>query len=187
MPHHWKGVPGRHVLLEHLKEYGWSQGAWKFCFVRNPVDAYVSWWRWLVSRKAFRNKRHDSIQRLFRFFHWHPMLPLITCLRGEHDFNAWATEVLKCWPRGYLSDLYEQYCGTEECPKVDWIGRCETLNADLKFLFPQVDAIPTANLAKWPMPEVDPLIRESIAKVEHRILERFYGEKMCHRNVKEWQ
>ena len=189
LKHRWNGLPGRHVLIEHLTTFSWCERSWKFCFVRHPVDWYVSSWRWLASRAIFRVARDSSLDELFSFFTWHPKKPLIPCLRGN-DFNAWALEVLRLWPNGYLSELCDNYCGTIDKPKVNWIGRCELLESDIKQLFPGVAEVPRANQAKGPIgpPEIDDKVMDAILKAEDRMFSRFYDEDtFYYRDVKDWQ
>lgn len=90
----------------------------KFCFVRNPLSWYESWWRYMQSRGW-----HDwGIQNTSA--KWHPNSGLNGL--GSADFNEFVMNVIATRP-GYVSELYYSYTK----PGITYIGKMETLADDL--------------------------------------------------------
>lgn len=87
--------------------------AYKFCFVRNPVAWYESWWKFMAG-----DWHPWEVGR------WHPQRPIDGC--GSDDFNTFVENVLRDHP-SYVSEMYAEYA--RGC---DFVGRTETMADDLE-------------------------------------------------------
>lgn len=92
------------VLPEHKK------GRFQFCFVRKPLDWYRSYY-------CFRLK-HGLSRRIALDFLW------------KDDFNAFLENVLRAYPDGFVTKVYQLYVG-KKADQMDFVGRQESLGDDL--------------------------------------------------------
>jgi hypothetical protein len=88
-----------------------------FLFVRNPIDWYESYFKYILKLKF---KRFSS-----SINHLHPMSSLNDCY--SEDFNIFIDNIIKKEP-GYLTNLFARYVHSD---KVSFIGKQENLAADL--------------------------------------------------------
>ena len=90
----------------------------RFCFVRNPLSWYESWFKFMetVNWREF-GKANSPNQ-------WHPN-SILNGL-GSHDFNEFLWNVIKKRP-GYVSELFMSYTKSG----VNFIGRTENLHQDM--------------------------------------------------------
>ena len=139
--------------------------AFKFCFVRNPLRWYESWWKYMAG--------HWHPWEADR---WHPQRMIDNC--GDDDFNVFLANILRNRP-GYVSEMYSWY--TEG---VDFVGKCESLaddlvraldaaglNVDIEVLH----RFPSVNQSKSHLgePEWDSMILQKIIDSESASIERF--------------
>ncbi len=91
----------------------------KFCFVREPLKWYESYWRFMQSQNW--PQMGDSRNP----YQWHPD----SMLRGlgSSDFNAFVANVNKARP-GFVTEMYGWYVR----PGMNFVGKQETLVEDLK-------------------------------------------------------
>lgn len=94
------------------------QRPFTFCFVRNPLTWYESWWRYMGKRGWNQWGEEGNPHR------WHPNAGLNGL--GDPDFNVFMSRVLARHP-GYVSMLLFQYA----TPFADYVGRMESLAADV--------------------------------------------------------
>ena len=143
-----------------------EQRAFKFAFIRHPLDWYVSWWRW-----------HADFAWTRKFAE--PILPAcaFTPRLGFHEFVA---QCLAQAP-GMVSDLYELFVGAPEAP-IDFIGRHESLRADLLKLLALrslpydvriIDNTLRQQISQTSKPAWDPALRNAVAEAEARAMQRF--------------
>ena len=86
--------------------------AFKFCFVREPAQWYVSWWRFMQGL----NWRHFGDET--NTYRWSP-LAMLNGL-GSADFNTFVDNVNRQRP-GFVTELYGQYVR----PSLGFMGRQE--------------------------------------------------------------
>jgi len=142
----------------------YKRGKRAFCFVRLPVDWYRSYWCYSHARGA--RDRRFPIERVW-----------------SEDSDEWVNNVLRAFPGGFLTRLYRYYVDD-----VDYVGRTETLAADLVRVLRQAGeafdeaalyATPHLNRA-WSDPVkgadwlLSPETRRRILDVEGWVLDRFY-------------
>jgi len=90
----------------------------RFCFVRNPISWYESWWKYMMQN----DWRNWGIQNAI--FKWHPNSSPNGL--GSDDFNEFVRNVLRVRP-GYVTELYSSYAK----PGISFIGKTESLVEDL--------------------------------------------------------
>ena len=90
-----------------------------FCFVRNPLSWYESWFKYMSQPKMnwqnFGNERN--------IYGWHPNSMLNGL--GNNDFNAFIENVINKRP-GFVTEMYGWYTR----PQMDFIGKQENLADD---------------------------------------------------------
>jgi len=91
-----------------------------FCFVRNPISWYESWYKYM-SQDSRRWKYWGDNNDLNQ---WHPNSPLNGL--GDDNFNQMIKNILNNRP-GYVSEMYSLYTNRG----VDFIGKQENLVEDL--------------------------------------------------------
>lgn len=90
-----------------------------FCFVRNPLAWYESWYRYML--QPSRQWRSWGDERSIR--KWHPNAPLNGL--GSDDFNDFIRKVIFKRP-GYVSEMYSGYATS----LIDYVGKQENLVED---------------------------------------------------------
>ena len=186
--HRWEGIPGRHVRRQDLRKYKkgfkWEAGANAFCFVRHPIQWYISCWRHLHQMTKRRARRGSNLADMFRWYRWHPQEWLGQILSS--DFDVWIDRVAADQP-GFLSNLYEDYIGLDQpIPHVQYVGRMETLTADVDHLL-EIPKLPKKNKSNWPKPEISMNSVTSIMEMEKQCLERYYGpDTIGFRYIEDW-
>lgn len=95
-----------HATPECIRD-GHKRGRLAFCFVRHPVDWYISFWC-----DQQRVKGHKSKW-------WLDDLRHLSC-------GDWTNAILDKYPSGFVSELYGYYVD-----QVDFIGKAESLTDDL--------------------------------------------------------
>jgi len=90
----------------------------RFCFVRNPLHWYESWWRYMEGKRWKYWGREGVAED------WHPCSPLNGL--GDPDFNQFVRNVARARP-GYVTELYSRYA--EE--GIEFVGQQENLVEDL--------------------------------------------------------
>lgn len=91
-----------------------------FCFVRNPLKWYESWWKYNNTFGDWPTWGSASSGDAG----WHPQNILNGC--GDTDFSQFVRNVLKRRP-GYVSEMYGWYVR----PDVGFVGKNENLIEDL--------------------------------------------------------
>ncbi len=110
----------RKYFLKHtIKEcFFSSEKPFMFCFVRDPLTWYESWFKYQTHKKWVNFGDENS------FYKWHPNAMLNQL--GSTDFNQFVQNVIKKRP-GYVTELYGWYTK----PMVNFIGKHENLVDDL--------------------------------------------------------
>ena len=169
---HADGKVFRNLVRRRL---GWlptiNPNAFKFCFVREPLSWYVSYWRFMegVSWKRWGDEKNPR--------QWHPCAMLNGL--GSSDFNTFMSNVNRKRP-GYVTELYGWYVR----PDVNFVGKQENLQQDtmkvLSILYPEVDRsvvlkMPPHNEtpAHIPRPEWDPAIKRETLRLEYAAYVRY--------------
>jgi hypothetical protein len=94
--------------------------AFRFCFVREPLDWYESYWRFSESKGwDWENWGNESDP-----YQWHPCA-MINKL-GTHDFNEFVHRINQKRP-GFVTEMYGWYVR----PGMGFVGRQENLRHDL--------------------------------------------------------
>ena len=135
-----------------------------FCFVRNPVEWYASFWAY----RMIEGWRKDSI--------------LDTRCKAT-NFEKFMNNVFEhC--SSYVTQLYELFVGTEKHQTIDDIGRQENLMNDLVRILKQngelfnekkLRATPPENVGVE-KPEYPMSLRKRVAENEKRMMDRFNYE-----------
>ncbi len=116
--------------VQHFDKYLNDANKWteqpyksfKFCFVRNPITWYESWWHMMMALDWPNWGVDGDIDN------WHPN-SILNGL-GSSNFNYFIENVLNKCP-GYVSELYSWYTSKE----TDFIGKQENLIDDLSCVF----------------------------------------------------
>ena len=95
-----------------------SERPFVFCFVRDPIHWYESWWTYMCEHEW------RDWGGVYDINHWHPNAILNGL--GDEDFNQFIRNVIQKRP-GYVSELYSIYTR----PYIDFIGKTENLAQDL--------------------------------------------------------
>jgi hypothetical protein len=146
-------------------------GCFKFCFVREPLSWYESWWRYMQSTNwPDRGNEHDP-------YRWDPNSVLNGL--GSPDFNTFMYNVNKKRP-GYVTEMYGWYVR----PGIGFVGKQECLRQDLikAFSLMKLDvyasrilSVPAQNEtpSHVPKPEWDPVLRKETLRLEYAGYVRF--------------
>lgn len=147
----------------------------RFAFVRNPVDWYESAWRGLSQGWPARRE----VAALHRERSWSP-IRFLTYLAGERDFGGFCETILREQP-GFASRMFEWFIGPPGYPKVEFVGRMESLAADLAAILRWLGwegvlaDVSAANAAEQPRPTWEPGLRNRITAAESFGLSRWYA------------
>lgn len=148
-----------------------GQSAYRFCFVRHPLQWYESWWKFMCGIGWDDWGDPDDPNG------WHPNIALNGL--GSDDFNQFVGNVVQARP-GYVSELYFSYAK----PGISFVGKTENLAKD----FLDVMAIrglpideasvrakgPVHSSKPPPQPiEWDPKLREVVMRLELPALVHF--------------
>jgi hypothetical protein len=144
---------------------------YRFCFVRNPLKWYESWWRYMENK----NWKRWGCQGFAES--WHPNSSLNGL--GNHDFNQFIRNVVRARP-GYVTELYSRY--TDE--RIDFIGKQESLVDDfihvlkhlnVPFDEQQVRELAPVNVSPTPKERIhwDPQLRQLVTRLEYPAMVRY--------------
>ena len=102
---------------------GWHSGvssAYKFCFVRNPLDWYESWWAFMsqLDWPNFAPVRRNGVRE------WHPTAELEDI--RDDDFSCFMQNVRRTHP-GFVSRMFASFTN----PETNFVGKQESLVDDL--------------------------------------------------------
>ena len=145
--------------------------SFKFCFVREPLKWYESYWRFMQSQNW--QLWGDEINP----YKWHPNAMLNGL--GSPDFNTFMHNVNKKRP-GYVTEMYGWYVR----PGVNFIGKQESLVEDMIKAFAlmkwDVDADKVRSVEKLnespsniPKPQWDPALKKETLRLEYAGYARF--------------
>ena len=168
-----RSLSGREHILKayQLLRYKFStknkaqfEQPFKFCFVRNPLNWYESWWKYMEGRNWNNWGEVNSAKN------WHPNSVLNGL--GSSDFNEFIWNVIKERP-GYVTELFFSYTKAG----ISFIGRYENLRQDLydvlNILNFNIDHESLMNSQKVNVSKVlssevewDPMLKETITKLE---------------------
>ena len=153
-------------------------GAKRFCFVRDPVTWLESVWMGLHSSWPHEGRGLDVPEMLNdRAF---SPIRLLTMRCGERDFDTFIDNVLELEP-GFVSRMYEWYIGPQGAPLVDFVGRMESIVADLSnALFHMgwdgdIEFTDPVNSCESARPNWDGRLKNDIISAERVGLQRWYG------------
>ena len=91
-----------------------------FCFVRDPLSWYESWFKYM-SQPSRRWRRYGDAESLYD---WHPNAMLNDL--GSETFTGFVRNVAAARP-GFVTEMYGWYTR----PQMDFVGRQESLAEDL--------------------------------------------------------
>jgi hypothetical protein len=145
----------------------------KFCFVREPLRWYESYWRFMQSMEWNWKSWGDEKDP----YKWHPCA-MINSL-GSGDFNEFIHNVNRKRP-GFVTEMYGWYVR----PGIGFVGRQEYLREDLMTALTlmnvevgpsQVFSMPKRNETPFhiPRPDWDPGLRKATLRLEHAGYVRF--------------
>lgn len=97
-----------------------------FCFVRDPLCWYESFWSYMTRRAGPDWSREPDL------LGWHPCAPLAHL--GHGDFAGFMEAVVRDEP-GFVTQLYGRYV----MDGIDFVGRQESLTDDLVSLLERLD------------------------------------------------
>ena len=166
------GGAGDHQLPDAYRKAGK-----RFAFVRHPLTWLESAWRGLHG--SWPNRR--DVPPLHRERTWSPIRNL-TYLAGDADFNGFVETLLANQP-GFVTRMYEAYIGPPGYPRVDWVGRKESLGADLQTILTglgwrgSLAIVPPANEGPpGPAPVWHPVLQSRFLAAERPSVLRWYQE-----------
>jgi hypothetical protein len=145
----------------------------RFCFVREPLLWYESYWRFMQSVDWSWKSWGDELDP----YRWHPCAMLNNL--GSSDFSAFMHNVNRKRP-GFVTEMYGWYVR----PGIGFVGRQEFLRQDLIKVFSlmKLDVDPIGSFSDerqnetWPSipkPEWDPALRIETLKLEYAGYVRF--------------
>jgi len=148
-------------------------GCFKFCFVREPLLWYESYWCFMQSLDWVWKTWGDEMDP----YRWDPCA-MINEL-GNPDFNTFMHNVNKKRP-GFVTELYGWYVR----PGVNFVGKTECLQQDILKVFAlmklDVDADKIRSVRKLnespaviPKPEWDPALKRETLRLEYASYVRF--------------
>jgi hypothetical protein len=148
-----------------------SPRAFKFCFVREPLGWYESWWRFMMSLN-WRVLGDETDPHK-----WHPNAMLNGL--GSPDFNAFMHNLNRKRP-GYVTEMYGWYVR----PGVDFVGKLENMQHDLLKAFSLMNlkldeqralgvARQNESPAEIPKPQWDPAVKRETLRLEYAGYVRF--------------
>lgn len=161
------------VSLSSSRKLPETKRPFTFCFVRNPLRWYESFWKYQCgSQWAHHGDIYDPI------WNWHPLAPLNGL--GSYEFNEFIQNIVSVQP-GYMSELYNLYT----LPTISFIGKQENLVEDLvsvlhildvKFDEDRLRAFPQLNVssaerslkAEW-----DPELCAEVTRLEYAAMRRY--------------
>lgn len=141
------------------------QGRFAFTFVRHPLDWLGSIWRFRTGLQWGEHQELDDCR--------------------HETFDGYIENYLRLHP-GFVSELYEQFCGPPDNPYVAFVGRVENVGVDLVQLFASLELqfdpekLPkkrlNKSLADASLTEYRPDLRDAVMEAERKAIERFgYG------------
>jgi hypothetical protein len=107
------------LLNKYRRNYG-QTSPFIFCFVRNPLKWYESWWKYNNNSRGWQKWGSSASGDAG----WHPQNMLNGC--GDPDFPTFVRNVVRRRP-GYVTELYGWY----DRPETSFVGRNENLVLDL--------------------------------------------------------
>jgi len=143
-----------------------------FCFVRNPLKWYESWWKYNNFHRNWPNWGTSASSD----YGWHPQNILNGC--GDPDFSTFVQKAIKRRP-GYVSELYSWY----DRPETNFIGKNENLIDDLVHVLrlrnldfdeqklrsmTEVGASPGSDKINW-----DPELQHEVKRLEYAAFKRY--------------
>lgn len=166
---HSLGLIKKHTTYEQTLDED-KKGLFSYCFVRNPVDWYQSFWNFRLDREGGPLIRRRKFYAKFRLDNlW------------SDDFDEFIDNVIKEIPEGFVTNLYKYYVG-ENCDKVDFIGRTENLRKDFakalemageKTDLELINKKPKRNTS-WKKEEINPVTKQKILETESWVINNFY-------------
>ncbi len=147
--------------------------SFKFCFVREPLRWYESYWRFMQG-KNWNWKNWGDEKNPYK---WHPCA-MLNGLESP-DFNTFMHRVNKKRP-GFVTEMYGWYVR----PGIGFVGKMESLRSDLikVFALMNLDVDPAEisvveeqneSPANIPVPEWDPALKKATLQMEYAGYVRF--------------
>jgi hypothetical protein len=144
-----------------------SPDSFRFCFIREPLKWYESYWRFMVGLNWNWKTWGDESDP----YKWHPCA-MLNDLESD-DFNTFVSNVNKKRP-GFVTEMYGWYVR----PGIGFVGKQENLRHDLLRLFSimKLDVDPdrvalltkkNESLSHIPQPEWDPMVRKATLRLEY--------------------
>ncbi|MFV1981557.1 MAG: hypothetical protein ACC655_10420 [Rhodothermia bacterium] len=134
----------------------------RFCFVRNPLSWYESWW------KFTRNDQWDFWGSADTTIGWSVNAGLHDC--ADQDFNTFVRNVTRTRP-GYVSELFFSFARAG----ISFVGKAETLREDLAYVLrlleldfdeAQLGNAPEVNCSEDAPINWDPELRRLVMRLE---------------------
>jgi hypothetical protein len=163
----------RRVLRSPRAQARIQPDCFKFCFIREPLRWYESYWRFMQALdwnwKTWGDERDP--------YKWHPCAMVNTL--GSPDFNTFMHNVNKKRP-GFVTEMYGWYVR----PGIGFVGKQERLPRDLSTAFSlmnlDIDEAKITSVLRQnespshiPRPEWDPAVRKATLRCEHAGYVRF--------------
>ena len=163
----------RRAVRSPRMQHRMDPNCFKFCFVREPLTWYESYWRFMQGIDWAWKDWGDEKDP----YRWDPCA-FINNL-GSPDFNVFMRNVNRKRP-GFVTELFSWYVQ----PGVDFVGKSENLEADLIEAFAQMKldvdvnrilAVPPQNEtpAHIPKPQWDPAVKRETLRYEYAGYMRF--------------
>jgi hypothetical protein len=163
----------RRVVRSRQAQPRINPNCFKFCFIREPLRWYESYWRFMESLdwnwKSWGDERDP--------YRWHPCA-MVNGLESP-DFNTFMHNVNKKRP-GFVTEMYGWYVrpgigfvGKQECLRQDLIKAFSLMNLEVDVS--RILSMPRQNEspAHIPMPEWDPALKRATLRFEYAGYLRF--------------
>jgi hypothetical protein len=166
---------GIDLALTWFSRRRWLQAQpFMFCFVRNPLSWYESFFAYMSDPKVAWRKWGRSASGPGQ--RWHPNNMLNGC--GSPDFNEFVRNVVRARP-GYVTELFGWYAK----PPISFVGKQESLAEDLIAVLracgaqfnedgvrqtPPVNSRVLERAIEW-----DPAVRREVIQLEYAAFRRF--------------
>lgn len=188
--------PKKHTILPHYGVLCLSEVDRVVTFVRRPVEHLVSLWRFCFSMYKLKTEWYKNITNRIS-----PRLVEEAIWRWKPDFDEWLEEMLEEEP-AWNTRWIERYVGPDGGEFCHYIGRQETLEADLEEVLGLLGygdlwrrnyhkvgrelgdrRIHRISEKKAPIVTVTDEQRRRVERAERAMLRRFYGEDTIDRRV----
>jgi len=180
-------LPKKHSMLNHYHRNQMARVENVAAFVRHPITYYESVFKWLTRMKGKHKGMHDH-------WRWHPHKTADHWYEEANGhFDDWVWLILRKEPMWYTR-MIEQYVGPDGGEFCDFIGRTESVAADLADLLTHLGysfkphAFASVERKNAIVSDLvwKGSLKDDVLAVERLVVERFYGDRINERFFNNW-